>query len=203
MSWRCPEFPCNVIIYRIYWEGFEPNDCYVGHTRRRLDLRMNVHRSAAKRGETADIQEAIRTRPPFKVETLEVVFCQDKKEACGHERRLKWELNAQLNMIEPFETAEERKEKSRVLRANPEFKARRKVYFKTRNAKPENKARVKAHKEKPEVKARNKLTDKALQSKNRAERRFVCDPCNYVAGRKAHLTQHFKTKQHQRLSQLS
>lgn len=139
---RVPKFPCDVKIYRLYWDEFPDEVGYIGHTRERLlSQRMGGHRHKAKIGETALVYQKMRERGPFQYEVLETFFCQNKKEGCEHEKRWKQNLNADLNMNSPITTREELKEYHSL----PEFKESRKEYMKEYHSRPEIKSRTKEY----------------------------------------------------------
>lgn len=163
------DWPTNAKIYKIWWR--ESSDCYVGHTRKPLlSQRMTGHRSGAKRGETSAVYAAIRKNGSFQYDILETVFCQNFDEARTHERRWMRELNANLNGYRPITTKEERKE---------DIRGYSKVYY-----------------AKPEKKAKRKVAMKAWCEKNRSEKRFSCEACQYFASHKGDLTRHQKSKRH-------
>ena len=166
---RVPQLPCDAKIYKIWWRSCA--DVYVGSTRRFLLCdRMKGHRESVKQGKTASVYAAIRRNGPFEYDLLETVSCQNFDEARTHERRWAENLNANLNKNRPFVTKEELKEE-------------RKEYTKVYN---------KAYYARPEIKVKRA----EYEAKNRHEKLFSCEACQYFAPTQSNLTLHKKTKKH-------
>ena len=202
-----PDWPTTAKIYKIWWRDSE--DCYVGHTRHSLlSQRMSGHRANAKRGKLSPVYAAIRNNDPFEYDLLETVFCENFDRARTHERRWAENLGANLNGHRPIITKEENKERrnawNKEWRAKPENKAKlkskRKTYSAKYLAKPKTKAKRKEYmkvlRAKPEYKEKCKVADKAWFAKNRREKRYACEACQYYAPRKHDLTRHQKSKRH-------
>ncbi len=104
---KVPKWPCDIRIYRLYWDDYEDVG-YVGHTRHLLlSRRMPGHRTQAKIGTKAIIYQKIRERGGFEYELLETIFCENFDTARTHEKRWKRQLKANLNTLSPITTKDE------------------------------------------------------------------------------------------------
>ena len=204
---RVPKWPCLAKIYKLWWRG-ECTDVYVGSTRRLLLCeRMKGHRAFAKRGSTSPVYAAIRKNGPFEYDLLETVHCENYDEARTIERRWAEILDANLNMVRPICTKEERLADQAEYRGRPENKAKQVEYQKEYATRPENKAKKTAYAARPENKAKktaydarpgNKAIRKAYEAKIIRENRFSCEACAYHGPTQTKLTRHQKSKRHKK-----
>ena len=160
---------------------------------------MPSHRDCAKNGRTSLVYQKIRERGDFQYELLESIFCQDFDEARRHEKRWSRRLKANLNMISPLLTKEERKEYEKEYECRPEVKARKKKYQQTEKYKTQrrdylNKPETREHTQTQQAKYWVEYkTRPGVQKKSKEN--ITCDCGSTV--RLLNISHHKKTKKHQ------
>jgi hypothetical protein len=204
----------EVKAYKIWYED-EPNNIYVGSTKRPLSERMGDHRQKVRQGRTSRIYNLMREKGvnDFKYVLLGTGRVSNFEQQRMFEEMWIKKLKPPLNMCKAYESKEELNERKRLYQQKPESKERihkyrqrpevkererersrkqeqkeeRKQYKREYKQKPEYKEKQKEYRQRPEVKKRAK----ELVKKN--YRICMCgSQCH------SHFSRHINSQKHKR-----
>lgn len=137
---REPEYPCTVLIYKIF-QTTDPSKLYVGATRRTLAERISEHKSSSTT-DTKKLYKHINSLPnkwdDMTVSLVhEILDCPNKVVRSRYERKWMYHLEATLNSVIPGALIDicngDRLEyDARLYRKNPKFREGRLAHSRKR-----------------------------------------------------------------------
>ena len=121
------------MLYNFYKITNEDGRVYIGSTIQPLNLRLNQHRYGSKSGGLRCCSSKQFNFDTCKIELIEAIEFEDKKEALFHEKSL-IQNNECININNPYTTKEERREQNRKSRErHKEYHIQRLREYRQRN----------------------------------------------------------------------
>jgi len=193
----------KTIIYKFVCKDLDVKDLYVGHTTNWIK-RKSCHKDACINSNCKSynlkVYKMMRENGNWNnwdMIEIEKYPCNDEREASSRERYWYEQLHAELNMIRPLRTEEERKEYKKEYHSRPEVKERQKEYQKEYRSSQKRKEYIKDYcqKNKEYIKQQKKDYHSRPETIKRRNEKINCDCGGKYT--KCNIRLHERSKKHQ------